>query len=40
MVGNFASQAGLTFGVIHGGKSQDLREEALELFRRSEVQVL
>lgn len=38
-VGNYASQCGLTYGVIHGGKSQDQREEALEMFRNNDIQV-
>jgi ATP-dependent RNA helicase DDX23/PRP28 len=38
-VGSYVSQCGLTFGVIHGGKSQDQREEALEMFRNDDIQV-
>jgi ATP-dependent RNA helicase DDX23/PRP28 len=38
-VGRYAEQAGFTSGVLHGGRSQDQREEVLDMFRNGEIQV-
>jgi ATP-dependent RNA helicase DDX23/PRP28 len=39
-VGRFLDSEGLYSGVLHGGRSQDQREETLEQFRKGEIQIL
>ena len=34
VIGRFLEGGNIHVGVLHGGKSQDQREETLELFRR------
>lgn len=40
VVGRFAENASFRCGVLHGGRSQDQREETLEWFRSGDIQVL
>ena len=40
VVGRFLEGAGLSVGILHGGKSQDQREETLGLFRRGDFRIL
>jgi ATP-dependent RNA helicase DDX23/PRP28 len=40
VVGRQLNSAGLYSGVLHGGRSQDEREETLEQFRKGEIQIL
>jgi len=40
VVGRFIESAGFRVGVLHGGKSQDQREDTLEYFRSGSFQVL
>lgn len=40
VVGRFLEGAGLSVGILHGGKSQDQREETLDLFRRGDFRIL
>ena len=40
VIGRYLEGANLRVGVLHGGRSQDQREETLENFRNGEVQVL
>jgi ATP-dependent RNA helicase DDX23/PRP28 len=39
-VGRFLEAADFNIGVLHGGKSQDQREETLDLFRRGDYKIL
>lgn len=40
MIGNFLDSEHLYTGVLHGGRSQDQREETLEQFRKGSIQIL
>lgn len=39
-VANFLEKSGFAAGVLHGGRSQDQREETLEYFRQGRSQIL
>ena len=40
VIGRFLDAAGLRTGVLHGGRSQDQREDTLESFRSGDIQIL
>jgi ATP-dependent RNA helicase DDX23/PRP28 len=40
MLGKLLEENGYEVGVLHGGKSQDLREETLEHFRKTKIRFL
>ena len=39
-VGKYCETSGFQCGVLHGGRSQDQREETLDMFRNNEIQVI
>ena len=40
VIGRFLESAGMRSGVLHGGRSQDQREDTLESFRSGDIQIL
>lgn len=40
VIGRYLDSLNIHSGVLHGGRSQDQREETLESFRKGEIQVL
>lgn len=40
VVGRFLETSGFRIGVLHGGKSQDQREDTLDMFKHGSIQVL
>jgi len=40
MIGKYLDSLGYNVGILHGGKSQDQREDTLDMFRHNKIQIL